>query len=276
MNATYASMFAGHALRIVFIALMAEYRINNFLNSNFYLLLWDWWCIKSFFYSILLWLIWAPENVNEMVRWNTSDFQCKVTLSVIADIGRQSHGTDVQCLLFFACILHGNIVIWSRFVTAPLTAQAFMRLVGVHADSVGSVHTEQLYTDRSTVGCDPSVRSRLKVNDRSFTHRYAPVLWNSLQRQLRQLSAPPSLGTATESTPLLALSSYQFHSKFKTVKFASPRRTLVMPMHVHSKRQQSDLICSGDRSFERNQLPRNLMKTWMCYLRAEHMWRWKS
>jgi len=51
----------------------------------------------------------------------------------------------------------------------------------------------------------PSVRSRLKVTERSFTH-HAPVglLWNSLHKQLRQRSAPQSFG---DSTPLLALSS---------------------------------------------------------------------
>jgi len=32
-------------------------------------------------------------------------------------------------------------------------------------------------------------------------------------------SAPPSLGTATDSSPLLALSSHQFHSKLKTFLF---------------------------------------------------------
>jgi len=57
----------------------------------------------------------------------------------------------------------------------------------------------------------PSVRSRLKISDRSFTHR-APVLWNSLLKQLRQPSAPPTHGIATVSSPLLALSSHQFHS----------------------------------------------------------------
>ena len=64
----------------------------------------------------------------------------------------------------------------------------------------------------------PSVRSRLKVTDRSFTH-HAPVLWNSLPKQLRQPSARLSLGTPSDSTPLLALSSHQFHSKLKTFLF---------------------------------------------------------
>lgn len=64
----------------------------------------------------------------------------------------------------------------------------------------------------------PSVRSRLKVTDRSFTH-HAPVLWNSLPKQLRQPSAHQSLSTPSDSTPLLALSSHQFHSKLKTFLF---------------------------------------------------------
>jgi len=49
-----------------------------------------------------------------------------------------------------------------------------------------------------------SVHSRLKLTDRSFTH-HAPVLWNSLHKQLRQPSAPPSLGLAPDSSPLLAV-----------------------------------------------------------------------
>jgi len=43
--------------------------------------------------------------------------------------------------------------------------------------------------------------------------------WNSLLKQLRQPSAPPSLVTATDSTPPLALSSHQFHSQLKTFLF---------------------------------------------------------
>jgi len=61
----------------------------------------------------------------------------------------------------------------------------------------------------------PSVRSRLKVTDRSFTY-HASVLWNSLPKQLRQPSAPQSLGTTTDSAPQLALSLHQFHSKLNT------------------------------------------------------------
>jgi len=48
---------------------------------------------------------------------------------------------------------------------------------------------------------------------------HLPVLWNSLPKQLRQPSAPPSLGTATDYTALLALSSHQFHAKLKTFLF---------------------------------------------------------
>jgi len=64
----------------------------------------------------------------------------------------------------------------------------------------------------------PSVSSRLILTDKSFT-QHAPVLWNSLPKHLRQPSAPPSLDTATDSSPLLALSSHQFHSKLKTFLF---------------------------------------------------------
>jgi len=64
----------------------------------------------------------------------------------------------------------------------------------------------------------PSVRSRVKITNRSFTH-HAPVLWNSLPKQLRQPSAHQSLGTPPDHTPLLALSLHQFHSKLKTFLF---------------------------------------------------------
>jgi len=64
----------------------------------------------------------------------------------------------------------------------------------------------------------PSVRSHLKVTDRSFTH-HAPVLWNSLPKQLRQPLAPPSFGTVTDFAPPLTMSSHQFHSKLKTFLF---------------------------------------------------------
>jgi len=63
-----------------------------------------------------------------------------------------------------------------------------------------------------------AICSRLKITDRSFTH-HPPVLWNSRPKQLQQPSAPPSCGTATDSSPLLALSSHQFHSRLKTFLF---------------------------------------------------------
>jgi len=59
----------------------------------------------------------------------------------------------------------------------------------------------------------PSVCFNLKLTDRSFRH-YAPVLWNSLPKQLRQpMLHQPSINQ-TFST--LALSSSQFHAKLKT------------------------------------------------------------
>jgi len=50
------------------------------------------------------------------------------------------------------------------------------------------------------------------------TYYHVPVLWNSLPKQLRQPSAPPSYVAATDSS-LLALSSHLFHSKLKTFLF---------------------------------------------------------
>jgi len=65
----------------------------------------------------------------------------------------------------------------------------------------------------------PTVYSRLKITNRSFTH-HAPFLWNSLPKELRQ---PASLSLHTnqsESTaPILALPTSQFHSKLKTHLF---------------------------------------------------------
>jgi len=100
----------------------------------------------------------------------------------------------------------------------------------VHRDSTPKVGT-YIQTRRKCIRTDAhfcgahvpfiiirSVCSRLKVTDRSFTH-HAPVLWNSLYKQLRQPSAPPSIFTATDSIRPLALSSHQFHSKLKTFLF---------------------------------------------------------
>jgi hypothetical protein len=59
--------------------------------------------------------------------------------------------------------------------------------------------------------------SRLKITDRSFLH-HAPVLWNKLPPEMRQLNIP-TLSQAALSTPLLALSSSQFHNRLKTYLF---------------------------------------------------------
>jgi len=64
----------------------------------------------------------------------------------------------------------------------------------------------------------PSVSSHFKVIYRSFTH-HAPVLWNSVPKQLRQPSRPQSLDTTTDSTTILALFSHQFHSKLRAFLF---------------------------------------------------------
>jgi len=63
-----------------------------------------------------------------------------------------------------------------------------------------------------------SVRSRLKITNRSFTH-HAPLLWHALPKQLWQPSAPPSHGTTTVSSTVatVALSSHQFHSKTQNI-----------------------------------------------------------
>jgi len=55
--------------------------------------------------------------------------------------------------------------------------------------------------------------SRLEVTYMSFAH-YAPV--NSLPKQLRQPSAFPSLGTATDSTLPHVFSLHQFICQLKT------------------------------------------------------------
>ena len=65
----------------------------------------------------------------------------------------------------------------------------------------------------------PTIHSRLKVTDRSFTH-YAPVLWNRLPKEFRQPAIhSPHTNQSVSTTTLLALSSSQFHSKLKTHLF---------------------------------------------------------
>ena len=63
----------------------------------------------------------------------------------------------------------------------------------------------------------PSVCSRLKLMDRSFTH-HAPVLWISLPKQLRQLT-PHHDSSINQSGSTLALSSSLFHAKLKMFPF---------------------------------------------------------
>ena len=65
----------------------------------------------------------------------------------------------------------------------------------------------------------PTVLSRLKITDRSFTH-HAPVLWNSLPKELRRpCFHSPHTNQSDSATPLLALSASRFHSKLKTYLF---------------------------------------------------------
>ena len=82
-----------------------------------------------------------------------------------------------------------------------------------------------LHSNRCTRSSDvvtlqrPSVISRLKLINRSFTH-HAPVLWNDLPINLRQPTTPcQSHINQTDFTPPLALSSCQFHSRLKKVLF---------------------------------------------------------
>ena len=62
----------------------------------------------------------------------------------------------------------------------------------------------------------PTIHSRLKITDRSFTH-HAPVLWNRLPKELRQPVIHSSRTSQCGSTTsLLALSSSVFLTKLKT------------------------------------------------------------
>jgi hypothetical protein len=65
----------------------------------------------------------------------------------------------------------------------------------------------------------PTIHSRLKITDRSFTH-HAPVLWNRLPKELRQPVIHSSrTNQCGSTTSLLALSSSVFHKKLKTHLF---------------------------------------------------------
>ena len=63
----------------------------------------------------------------------------------------------------------------------------------------------------------PAVSSRLQITNRSFTYQ-APVLWNSLPGEMR-LPYSSIRSTVSTPSPLLALSSVQFHSQLKTLLF---------------------------------------------------------
>jgi hypothetical protein len=63
----------------------------------------------------------------------------------------------------------------------------------------------------------PTVTSHLAVTNRSFLHQ-APILWNALPYDMRQLSTTASIYTRSNS-PSLALSSSLFHSRLKTHLF---------------------------------------------------------
>jgi len=107
----------------------------------------------------------------------------------------------------------------SKFNT--MNKNIFKKKTFPNLHSLLNVTIQSYHTTRSSVTITlqrPLVRSCLKITNRSFTH-HAPVLWNSLPKQLRQPSAPPSLGIATVSSPLLAQSSHQFQSKLKTFLF---------------------------------------------------------
>ena len=77
----------------------------------------------------------------------------------------------------------------------------------------------------------PTVNSRLKITDRSFTH-HAPVLWNSLPRDLRQPATHSSHTDVSCSTAQLALPAPQFLSRLKTHLFhkSFPTYSLLFPL----------------------------------------------
>ena len=63
----------------------------------------------------------------------------------------------------------------------------------------------------------PPNSSRLKITNRSFSH-HAPVIWNKLPLEMRQLAVHTN-SQANSCAPLLALSSLQFHNRLKTFLF---------------------------------------------------------
>jgi len=57
----------------------------------------------------------------------------------------------------------------------------------------------------------PTISSRLKITDRSFTH-HVPVLWNALPKERRQSVTHSSDANRYSTAPFLDPSKFQFHS----------------------------------------------------------------
>jgi hypothetical protein len=85
----------------------------------------------------------------------------------------------------------------------------------LHSRLVISNHTNTRSSSVLTL-LRPTNISRLKITNRSFSC-HAPVLWNSLPSDMRQLSKADS--HIFPHHPLLALSHTQFHSRLKTFLF---------------------------------------------------------
>ena len=64
----------------------------------------------------------------------------------------------------------------------------------------------------------PTITSRLRISNRSFSHR-APVLWNNLPADLRQFSHHPTSPTSSLNSPVSDLSTSLFPKKLKTHLF---------------------------------------------------------
>ena len=85
----------------------------------------------------------------------------------------------------------------------------------LHSRLIISNHTSTRSSSVLTL-LRPANTSRLKITNRSFSC-YAPVLWNSLPFDMRQLKKADS--HISPQHPLLALSHTQFHSRLKTFLF---------------------------------------------------------
>jgi len=105
-----------------------------------------------------------------------------------------------QNILIFPCFVSDLICIYYSFY---LNDEWLPDRVSLLADARRSKITVRIRTPR----------------DQTTMHVKSLTLIDSLPKQLRQPLAPPSLVTATDSTPPLALSSHQFHSELKTFLF---------------------------------------------------------